>query len=80
MQYKMPMITSNREFAELVLTRDEPDRLGCRSFLVVSIPVTDVATTKGFVRGQYTSVELVEEMPGAAESDSPSTEKRIRWR
>lgn len=66
MEYKTPPVTSNRDFTELMLTRDQPVNAdGQRSFIVVSIPVIDVPPTKGHVRGKYLSVELVEEIVNA---------------
>lgn len=75
MQYKTPPLASPRDFAELLLTRDEaPDSDGHRSFLVVSIPVLDVPIPKGHVRAKYLSVEHVQE------STAGDGSKRIRWR
>ena len=76
MNYKTPFPTSNRDFAELILTRDQPtdDTPGGRSFLVVSIPVLDTPVTKGHVRGKYISVEHVQEITEGA------CATRIQWR
>jgi hypothetical protein len=64
-------MSSNRDFAELILTKDLPESApGRRAFLVVQIPVDDVAPSKGHVRGTYLSVEHVEE----------TEDGRIRWR
>ena len=65
-------MSSNRDFAELILTKDLPDDAvtGRRAFLVVQVPVGDVPASKGYVRGSYVSVEHIEEV----------ADGRIRWR
>jgi hypothetical protein len=45
-----------------------------RRFAVVQVPVLDVPTSKGFARGKYTSVELVEEI-----TNQDGT-KSVKWR
>jgi hypothetical protein len=72
----MPLGTTNREFAALVVTNDLPSKSGStdRSFVVVQVPVLDVPISKGFVRGKYTSVEHVEEV-----TDADGT-KSVKWR
>lgn len=76
LQYKMPLGTTNREFASLVITNDLPFKTGSsdRSFIVVQVPVLDVPVSKGFVRGKYASVEHVEEI-----TDSHG-KKSVKWR
>ena len=73
----MPFPLTNREFTEVVLTRDQaPDpTTGNRSFLVISVPILDAGpASKGHVRAMYTSIEHIEEI---GEGNGP---KRIRWR
>ena len=75
MQYKTPLGTSNREFASLVVTNDLPadPKTGNRSFIVVQVPVLDVPVSKGYARGKYTSVELVEE------TTDEHAAKSVKW-
>ena len=72
----MPLGTTNREFASLVITNDLAPKDGSleRSFIVVQVPVLDVPVSKGFVRGKYASVEHVEEV---TEEDG---KKSVKWR
>lgn len=72
----MPLGTTNREFASLVITNDLPVKEGSseRSFIVVQVPVLDVPVSKGFVRGKYASVEHVEEVTDA------DGKKSVKWR
>lgn len=77
MQYKMPFPITNREFTEVLLTRDQPPdpTTGNKSFLVVSVPVLDTGPAmKDHVRARYISVEYIEEV---GEGTGP---RRIRWR
>lgn len=57
LHFNTPPLSSNREFIEMVATKEED-----RFFMVVSQPVTlEDAPKKGYVRGAYQAWELVSE-------------------
>lgn len=61
MMYRTPFGASNRDFAELIITKELSIEPGSRKFVLVQIPVLDVPPRTGYTRAKYTSVEVVEE-------------------
>ncbi|CEP12992.1 hypothetical protein [Parasitella parasitica] len=68
LSFKTPAPCSNREFVELVATREHN-----RSFMVVSQPAEYHSVKKGHVRGAYKAWELVNEI------ENEKGEKIVEW-
>jgi hypothetical protein len=68
--FKTPVPCSNREFVELVATREKG-----RSFMVISQPVeiNSNAAKKGYVRGAYEAWEIVNEI------ENEKGDKAVEW-
>ncbi|KAG1107046.1 hypothetical protein G6F42_016509 [Rhizopus arrhizus] len=66
--FKTPVPSSNREFVELVATRENT-----RSFMVTSQPVAYTQVKQGYVRGAYEAWELVSEI------ENEQGDKVVEW-